>query len=81
MRLNRLQYHMLLLEFFVGKCTKEELISSIQTSIDFMDKISLWIENLKLNGNYEEFKKTCKEEIKAIDIIIQTYEDRMRNAK
>jgi hypothetical protein len=80
MRLNRLQYHMLLLEFFVGNCTKEEVISSIQSSIDFMDKIGLWIDNLKENGKYEEFKKTCKDEIKAIDVIIQTYEDRMRKA-
>jgi hypothetical protein len=81
MRYNRLQYHLLLLEYFVGNCTKEEVLSSIQTSIGFVDTIGLWMDNLKEDGNYEEFKKTCGEEIRAIKTIIQTYEERMKQSQ
>jgi hypothetical protein len=81
MRYNRLQYHMLLLEYFVGNCSKEDVISSIQSSMGFVDKIGLWMDELKDNGNYEEFKKTCGEEINAIKTIIQAYEERMKKGK
>lgn len=80
MRLNRLQYHVLLLEFFKGEYTKEEVVSSIKTNIGFVDKISSWIDALKENGNFEEFKETCNQEIKAMDTIIQTYEERMKKS-
>jgi len=33
---------------------------------------------LKEDGNFEEFKDICNEEIKAINSIIQIYENRMQ---
>ena len=78
MRLNRLYYHIFLLKFFIGENTKEDVISSIQNNIRFIDKIDLWIKHLKENGNFEEFKDICNEEIKAINSIIQIYENRMQ---
>jgi len=78
MRLNRLHYHIFLLKFFIGENTKEDVISSIQNNISLIDKIHLWIKHLKENGNFEEFKDICNEEIKSINSIIQIYEKRMQ---
>jgi hypothetical protein len=78
MRLNRLYYHIFLLKFFIGENTKEDVISSIQNNISFIDKINIWVKHLKENGNFEEFKDICNEEIKAISSIIQIYEKRMQ---
>ena len=77
MRLNRLYYHIFLLKFFIGENSKEDVISSIQNNISLIDKINLWIKHLKEHGDFEEFKDICNEEIKAIDSIIQIYENRM----
>ena len=78
MRLNRLYYHIFILKFFIGENTKEDVISLIQNNINFIDKINLWINHLKENGDFEEFKDICNEEIKAINSIIQIYETRMQ---
>jgi len=67
-----------LLKFFIGENTKEDVISSIQNNISLIDKINIWIKHLKANGNFEEFKDICKEEIKSINSIIQIYEKRMQ---
>jgi hypothetical protein len=79
MRLNRLYFHILLLKFFGGENNKEDLISLLQSNIDFIDKINIFTNNLKEKGIFEEFKKICKEEINVINNIIQTYENRMKN--
>ncbi len=77
MRLNRLYFHIFLLKFFLGVNTQEEIISLLQSNISFLDKIPIWTNSLKENGNYDEFKNTCIEEMDAIEKIIQTYEMRM----
>jgi hypothetical protein len=78
MRLNRLYFHIFLLKFFIGENNKKEIISLLQSNIEFVDKISIWTNHIKENGNFEEFKKICNEEIVAINNIIEIYENRMR---
>jgi hypothetical protein len=79
MRLNRLYFHILLLKFFSGENNQGDLISVLQSNIDFIHEINIWTNNLKEKGRFEEFKKICNEEINVINIIIQTYENRMKN--
>jgi hypothetical protein len=78
MRLNRLYFHIFLLKFFIGENNKKEIISLLQSNIEFLDKISIWTNQLKENGNFEEFKRICNEEIVAINSIIEIYEKRMK---
>lgn len=78
MRLNRLYFHIFLLKFFIGENNKKEIISLLQSNIEFVDKISIWTNHIKENGDFEEFKKICNEEIVAINNIIEIYENRMR---
>jgi hypothetical protein len=78
LRLNRLYFHIFLLKFFTGEINKNEIISLLQSNIEFLDKISIWTNQLKENGNFEEFKKICNEEIVTINSIIEIYENRMR---
>lgn len=78
MRLNRLYFHINLLKFFAGENNKEEIVSLLQSNIEFLDKLSIWTNNLKEKGNFEEFKKNCNDEITVISNIIQTYEERMK---
>ncbi|MBA3750579.1 MAG: hypothetical protein H0X03_06775, partial [Nitrosopumilus sp.] len=80
MRLNRLYFHIYLLNFFLGMNSKEEVTSLLQSNIDFLEKINTWTNIIKENGNFEELKKTCIEELKAIEQIIQKYEERMTTA-
>jgi hypothetical protein len=77
MRLNRLYYHSFLMKFFLGINNQEEVRSLLQSNISFLDKMLVWVERLKENGNYEEFKKACTDEMDAIEKIIQTYKGRM----
>jgi hypothetical protein len=77
MRLNRLYFHSYLLKFFLGIYNQEEIISLLKSNISFLDKIMIWTNDLKENGNYEEFKKACNDEMDAIEKIIRTYEMRM----
>lgn len=77
MRLNRLYYHSFLMKFFLGINNQEDVRSLLQSNISFLDKMLVWIDRLKENGNYEEFKKACTDELDAIEKIIQTYKGRM----
>jgi hypothetical protein len=77
MRLNRLYYHSFLMKFFLGINNQEEVRSLLQSNISFLDKMLVLVERLKENGNYEEFKKACTDEMDAIEKIIQTYKGRM----
>jgi hypothetical protein len=79
MRLNRLHFHILLLKFFGGENNQKDLISLLQSNMEFIDKVNLWTNNLKEKGIFEEFKKICNEEIIVINNIIQSYENRMKN--
>jgi hypothetical protein len=77
MRLNRLYYHSFLMKFFLGINNQEDVRSLLQSNISFLDKMLVWIDRLKENGDYEEFKKACTDEMDAIEKIIQTYKGRM----
>ncbi len=77
MRLNRLYYHSFMMKFFLGINNQEEAKSLLQSNISFLDKMLVWIDRLKENGNYEEFNRACKDEMDAIEKIIQTYKGRM----
>jgi hypothetical protein len=77
MRLDRLYYHSFLMKFLLGINNQEEVRSLLQSNISFLDKMLVWVERLKENGNYEEFKKACTDEMDAIEKIIQTYKGRM----
>ena len=77
MRLNRLYYHRFLLKLFLGTNNQEDVRSLLLSNISFLDKMLLWTDRLKENGNYEEFKRACTEEMDAIEKIIQTYKSRM----
>ena len=77
MRLNRLYYHSFLMKFFLGIYNQEEVRSLLQSNFSFLDKMLVWMDKLKENGNYEEFKRACTEEMNAIEKIIQTYKSRM----
>lgn len=79
MRLNRLYFHILLLKFLSGENNQEDLISFLQSNMDFINEINIWTNNLKEKGMFEEFKKICNEEVNVINNIIQTYENRMKN--
>ena len=77
MRLNRLYYHRFLMRFLLGINNQEEVRSLLQSNNSFLDKMLDWMDRLKENGNYEEFKRACTEEMDAIEKIIQTYKSRM----
>jgi hypothetical protein len=77
MRLDRLYYHSFLMKALLGINNQEEVRSLLQSNISFLEKMLVWVERLKENGNYEEFKKACTDEMDAIEKIIQTYKGRM----
>ncbi|MEJ7642613.1 MAG: hypothetical protein WKF36_10520 [Candidatus Nitrosocosmicus sp.] len=77
MRLNRLYYHRFLLKLFLGISNQEDVRSLLLSNSSFLDIIPVWMDRLKENGNYEEFKRACTEEMDAIEKIIQTYKSRM----
>ena len=77
MRLNRLYYHTFLMKFLIGINNQEDVRSLLLSNISFLDKMLVWIDRLKENGNYEEFKKACADELGAIEKIILTYKGRM----
>ena len=78
MRLNRLYFHMSLLKFFTGEKNKNQILSLLQSNIVFLNKMDFWINKLKTNGDFEDFKKICNEEILAMESIIKIYEERMK---
>jgi len=78
MRLNRLYFHIHVLKFFSGQENKNQILSLLQSNIEFLNKIDFWTNDLKTNGDFEEFKKICNEEILAVESIIKIYEVRMK---
>ena len=50
MRLNRLYFHILLLKFFSGENNQGDLISVLQSNMDFIHEINIWTNNLKEKG-------------------------------
>jgi hypothetical protein len=79
LRLTRLYFHISMLRYFADTDNqRDEIRNQLQNNIVYLDQMDRWIDELKREGNFEEFKKTCFEEIKAVDQIIKTYENRMR---
>ncbi len=79
LRLTRLYFHISMLKYFAGADNpKDEIRTQLQNNIVYLDQMDRWLAILKRDGNFEEFKKTCFEEIEAINQIIKTYESRMR---
>jgi hypothetical protein len=51
----------------------------IENYISFFKKMDSWLETLRQEGLYPEFKEQCLDEKKAIEQIIESYEGKMKN--
>ena len=80
LRLYRLHFHISLLKFFMepNENHRQNVKANLQNNIIFLDKVEQWIEELQKIDNLELFRKTCDDEIKAVEKIIQSYEDRIK---
>lgn len=83
LRLNRLYFHLLILDFFSNldkdNNKMQAFSDELNTYLLFFKEIDNWLDSLRKNGVYEEFKEQCLQEAKAIEQIIQSYEGRMKN--
>ncbi len=82
LRLNRLHFQLTILNYFSSLDMPENsqsFANELENYISFFKKMDDWLENLKLEGLYPEFQEQCLDEIKAIKLIIQTYEGKMKN--
>ncbi|HKX97005.1 MAG TPA: hypothetical protein VJL78_04145 [Candidatus Nitrosocosmicus sp.] len=82
LRLNRLHFHLTILNYFSNLDTPENSQSftkELENYIAFFKKMDDWLETLKLEGLYPEFQEQCLDEIKAIEQIILSYEGKMKN--
>lgn len=81
LRLSRLYFHLTVLDYFSGMDNpdnKNNFSKELEDFVSYYDGVKLWLDNLTKEKNvYEEFRDQCLQEIKAIKVIIQTYEDRM----
>jgi hypothetical protein len=57
----------------------QSFANELENYISFFKKMDDWLEKLKLEGLYTEFQEQCFNEIKAIELIIQSYEGKMKN--
>jgi hypothetical protein len=81
MRLTRLYFHVSMLKYFADSDgSQDEIRTLLQDNFMYLDQMDRWLTELKKNGNFEEFRKTCFEEISAVDQIIKTYENRMKKS-
>jgi hypothetical protein len=81
LRLNRLQFQLVILNYFSNLDSPENSQSftkELENYISFFKKMDSWLEALKQEGLYPEFKEQCLDEIKAIEQIIQSYEGKMK---
>lgn len=82
LRLNRLHFHLTILDYFSNLDTPENSQSfagELENYISFFKKMDSWLRNLKKEGLYLEFREQCLDEIKVIEQIIQSYEGKMKN--
>jgi hypothetical protein len=82
LRLNRLHFHLIILNYFSNFDTPENSQSfsrELENYISFFKKMDSWLGNLKDEGLYLEFREQCLDEIKVIEQIIQSYEGKMKN--
>jgi len=81
LRLNRLHFQLVILNYFSNLDTpdnRQSFIKELENYISFFRKMDSWLEALKQEGLYPEFKEQCLDEIKAIEQIIQSYEVKMK---
>ena len=81
LRLNRLHFQLIILNYFSNLDTpdnSQNFAKELENYISFFKKMDSWLEALKQEGLYPEFKEQCLDEIKAIEQIIQSYESKMK---
>ena len=81
LRLNRLHFQLVILNYFSNLDTPDNSQSfkkELENYISFFKKMDSWLEDLKQEGLYPEFKEQCLDETKAIEQIIQSYEGKMK---
>ena len=81
LRLNRLHFQLVILNYFSNLDTpdnNQSFTKELENYISFFKKMDSWLEALKQEGLYPEFKEQCLDEIKAIEQIIQSYESKMK---
>ena len=81
LRLNRLHFQLVILNYFSNLDTpdnNQSFTKELENYISFFKKMDSWLEALKQEGLYPEFKEQCLDEIKAIEQIIQSYEGKMK---
>ena len=81
LRLNRLHFQLVILNYFSNLDTpdnSQSFTKELENYISFFKKMDSWLEALKQEGLYPEFKEQCLDEIKAIEQIIQSYEVKMK---
>lgn len=84
LRLSRLHFQLTILDYFAGMDNldnKNNFSKELENFISYFNGIQLWLDKLKKEGIYQEFREQCLQEIKAIKVIIQSYEGRMTIAK
>lgn len=81
LRLNRLHFQLVILNYFSNLDTpdnSQSFTKELENYLSFFKKMDSWLEALKQEGLYPEFKEQCLYEIKAIEQIIQSYEGKMK---
>jgi len=81
LRLNRLHFQLVILNYFSNldiPDNSQSFTKELENYISFFKKMDSWLEALKQEGLYPEFKEQCLDEIKAIEQIIQSYEGKMK---
>ena len=81
LRLNRLHFQLVILNYFSNLDTpdnSQSFTKELENYLSFFKKMDSWLEALKQEGLYPEFKEQCSDEIKAIEQIIQSYEGKMK---
>lgn len=80
LRLNRLDFHILLLKFLINPniLNQNNFIDEINSYFEFMENISIWVNQFKLKEEYKEFMEQGKDELKSMENILQSYKERMK---
>ena len=85
LRLSRLYFQLTILDYFSGMDNldnKNNFSKELENFVSYFDGIHVWLDKLtKQEGMYEEFRDQCLQEIKAIKVIIQSYEGKMMMTK
>lgn len=80
LRLYRLHFQLTILNYFSDIDNKDntQIFSAhLADFVSYFEKMDIWLSELKKLGIYPEFREQCKQEIKAIEQIIQSYQRKM----